>query len=88
MKSLHDSEKFYFLPLLVICIALLVAVAFYLAPYLWDTLVLAKEYNSQPDHWVFYAVLAGCAAAFLGAIFMFFNRYIPHDRKKGGLEQE
>lgn len=75
-----DGEKRSLIPMSAIFLILLAAVVFIVSPYILDTVLLVREYQSRPDTWVYHAVFASCLAAFLGCVFFIFHRYIP-DRK-------
>jgi TRAP-type C4-dicarboxylate transport system permease small subunit len=66
--------------LLIICVSLLAVVVFLLAPYLWETMSLVREYHSAPDTWTYYVVLAGCVLAFLASLFLIFHHYFRREK--------
>jgi TRAP-type C4-dicarboxylate transport system permease small subunit len=77
------NDKLGIVLLLIICVSLLAVVVFLLAPYLWDTISLMREYESAPDTWTYYVVLVGCVLAFLASLFLIFNHYFYCDNDGG-----
>ncbi len=61
--------------LLFVFMGMLVLVIFLLAPQLGQTLDLTRRYGANPDSWVYYVILGGCALVLGGSLFLLFHGY-------------
>ncbi len=69
--------------LLLVFMGMLALVIFLLAPQLGQTLNLTRRYGANPDNWVYYVILGGCALVLGGSLFLLFHGNKKSSRHEG-----